>query len=62
LETSQITEDRRLDRLLLGMATATLWLLHLGHWITLTGRVSRLMADHRQDYSLFRLALPLTEL
>jgi hypothetical protein len=55
LETSQITEDRRLDRLLLGMATATLWLLHLGHWITLTGRVSRLMADHRQDYSLFRL-------
>jgi hypothetical protein len=55
LETSHITEDRRLDRLLLGMAIATLWLLHLGYWTILTGRVSWLMADHRQDYSLFRL-------
>ncbi len=55
LETSQITDDHRLDRLLLGMATATLWLLHLGHWTVLTKRVRRLMADHRRDYSLFRL-------
>ena len=55
LETSHITSDQRLDRLLLGMATATLWLLHLGHWVTITGRASWLMADHRQDYSIFRL-------
>jgi hypothetical protein len=55
LETSQITDNQRLDRLLMGMATATLWLIHLGHWIMHTGRASRLVADHRQDYSIFRL-------
>ena len=55
LETSHITADQRLDRLLLGLATATLWLLHLGHWVTLSGRASWLVADHRRDYSMFRL-------
>ena len=55
LETSQITDDQRLDRLLIGMAIATLWLIHLGHWIMHTGRASRLVANHRQDYSIFRL-------
>lgn len=55
LECSQITADHRLNGLLLGMATATLWLLHLGHWLTLTRRHTWLMADHQRDYSLFRL-------
>lgn len=55
LERSQITQDHRLNRLLLAMATATLWLLHLGHWVVATGRAHRLTADHRRDYSLFRL-------
>jgi len=55
LETSRIGGDQRLDRLLLGMAVATLWLLHLGHWLVITGRDSRLTAQHRRDYSLFRL-------
>jgi hypothetical protein len=55
LETSHITDDQRLDRLILGMATATLWLIHLGHWLTTTGRDTRLVADHRRDYSIFRL-------
>ena len=55
LECSQITNEQRLERLLLGFATATLWLLHLGYWLVVTKRAARLMADHRQDYSLFRL-------
>jgi hypothetical protein len=37
------------------MATATLWLLHLGQWLVSTGRAGRLTADYRRDYSLFRL-------
>ncbi|MFQ5435573.1 MAG: hypothetical protein ACE5FD_11915 [Anaerolineae bacterium] len=37
------------------MATATLWLAALGQWVVTTDRVSLLMADHKQDYSLFRL-------
>jgi hypothetical protein len=55
LEGSKITEDERLNHLLLGMALATLWMLHLGHWVVETGRRRRLVADHQQDYSLFRL-------
>lgn len=55
LEASDITDDHRLDHLLLGMAVATLWLLHIGEWLVATGRTSLLMADHRRDYSLFRL-------
>jgi hypothetical protein len=55
LESSGITDDARLQRLLLGMALASLWLLHLGHWVVQTGRRSRLVAPHQRDYSLFRL-------
>jgi hypothetical protein len=55
LECSQITDDHRLNGLLLGMATATLWLLHLGDWLISTQRHTCLMAQHRRDYSLFRL-------
>lgn len=55
LESSHIDDNHRLDRLLLGMAVATLWLLHLGNWVRDTGRAHWLTADHRQDYSLFRL-------
>lgn len=55
LEASQIEDDRHLDCLLLGMAIATLWLLHLGHWVSVNDRADWLTADHRRDYSLFRL-------
>lgn len=55
LEASQIEDDRHLDGLLMGMAVATLWLLHLGHWVVINGRANWLTADHRRDYSLFRL-------
>ena len=55
LESSKITDDDRLNCLLLGMAIATLWLLHLGHWVVQTDRRSWLVADYQNDYSLFRL-------
>jgi hypothetical protein len=56
LETSQITDHQRLNRLVLGIAIATLWLIHLGHWAITTGRDRRLVAKHRpEDYSIFRL-------
>ena len=55
LESSQIEDDRHLDCLLLGMAVATLWLLHLGYWVIVNDRADWLTADHRRDYSLFRL-------
>ena len=55
LETTHIPGNHRLDRLLLAMATATLWLIHLGAWVVATDRDSWLTASHRRDYSLFRL-------
>lgn len=55
LESSQIEDDHHLDRLLLGMSVATLWLLLLGQWVVDDDRDDWLTADHRRDYSLFRL-------
>lgn len=55
LEVSHLEHDQRLDHLLLGFAVATLWLLHLGHWVIISGRRHWLQANHRHDYSLFRL-------
>ena len=55
LEASKLDDPERLAILLLSMATATLWLTALGQWVVSTDRVSLLMADHKQDYSLFRL-------
>lgn len=55
LEASHLDLVQRLDHLLLGMAVATLWLLHLGQWVIGSGRRPWLQANHRHDYSLFRL-------
>jgi hypothetical protein len=55
LESSKITDDARLNRLLLGMAVASLWMLHLGYWVVQTNRRGWLAAGHQHDYSLFRL-------
>lgn len=55
LESSKITDDQRLNGLLLGMAVASLWLLHLGNWVLQTDRREWLVADGQNDYSLFRL-------
>ena len=55
LESSGLADDFRLNLLLLAMAIASLWVLHLGHWLVQTGRRQWLVADHQNDYSLFRL-------
>ena len=55
LENSKIDAAERLDGLLLILALDTVWLLHIGDWLTQHGRRYLLEPDHKQDYSLFRL-------
>ena len=55
LEGSQLVHHERLETLLLGMATATLWMIYVGQWVNRTGRRTLLEARHKQDYSIFRL-------
>jgi hypothetical protein len=55
LASSKLEHAHRLTTLLLGMATATLWMVHVGQWVIETGRRSLLEARHKQDYSIFRL-------
>ena len=55
LERSQIDDPDRLQVLLLGIAWTTVWMLHLGDWLTRHGHAKLLAPAHRTDYSLFRL-------
>ena len=55
LEGSKLVHSHRLETLLLGMATTTLWMVHVGQWVTKTGRRPLLEAPHKRDYSIFRL-------
>lgn len=55
LESTHIPSDHRLNRLLLAMSVATLWLVHLGDWLVKSKRDRWLVSPHRRDYSLFRL-------
>lgn len=55
LEASQVDTDERLTVLVLGLALTTLWLIHLGQWLTTAGHRPLLEAPHKRDYSLFRL-------
>ena len=55
LESSKLVHPDRLETLLLGMATATLWMVHVGQWVIETGRRPLLEARHKRDYSIFRL-------
>jgi hypothetical protein len=55
LEHSQVEAPERLAVLVLGMAITTLWLIYVGEWVTATGRRPLLEADHKRDYSLFRV-------
>jgi len=55
LERSKLIHPERLVTLMLGMATATLWMVHVGQWVIKTGRRSLLEARHKHDYSIFRL-------
>lgn len=54
LENSKLMHPNRLETLLLGMGTTTLWMVHLGQWVTDHGR-PLLEAPHKNDYSIFRL-------
>jgi hypothetical protein len=55
LESSKLVHPHRLTTLLLGMATTTLWIMHIGQWLIKTGRRPLLEARHKRDYSIFRL-------
>jgi hypothetical protein len=55
LEKSKIHCSNRLTMLLLNMATASLWLTSVGQWVLATGRNTLLQAEHKRDYSIFRL-------
>jgi hypothetical protein len=55
LEDSKLVHPHRLTTLLLGMATATLWMMHVGQWVSDTNRRTLLEARHKRDYSIFRL-------
>lgn len=55
LESSKLQCPHRLTMLLLNMSTALLWLTAVGQWVLATGRDRLLQAQHKQDYSIFRL-------
>ena len=55
LEKSRITDTNCLNRLILAMATTSLWLIHIGQWLIHSERRYLLEANHKRDYSLFRL-------
>ena len=55
LEKSKLDDVGRLNVLLLGMALTTVWMIHLGDWLTHTGRRQALTPLDKADYSLFRL-------
>ena len=55
LEKSHIVDTGRLNRLILAMSTTSLWMIHVGQWLTNSGKRHSLEAAHKCDYSLFRL-------
>ncbi|MFL5804040.1 MAG: hypothetical protein ACJ8CR_20135 [Roseiflexaceae bacterium] len=55
LEQSALPDPARLSNLVLAMAVTWLWMVYVGHWVIRTGRRRLLVADHKRDYSVFRL-------
>jgi hypothetical protein len=55
LEKSKLRNRRRLENMVLAMAVTTLWMIYLGQALTDSDQRTLLEADHKQDYSLFRL-------
>lgn len=55
LESTLIDEHERLDVLLLAISITTVWLIHIGDWLTQHHRRHWLEPRHKHDYSLFRL-------
>jgi hypothetical protein len=54
LEATQIEDTQRLEVLILGMAVTTLWMIHIGDWLTHHGYEAHLDRTRHPDYSLFR--------
>lgn len=55
LERTQLTDPGRLHVLILGMALTTLWMIHIGDWLTQHGHAQCLQRPQATDYSFFRL-------
>jgi hypothetical protein len=55
LEQSAVVDPARLSNLVLAMAVTWLWMVYVGHWVIDTGRRTLLSANHKRDYSRFRL-------
>jgi Transposase DDE domain len=55
LEHSGLPDPARLTNLVLAMAVTLLWMLYVGQWVRRSGRAGLLEAQHKRDYSLFRL-------
>jgi hypothetical protein len=55
LERTKIDDPDRLNCLLLAIALTTVWMIHIGDWLTQHGHRRLLCPDHKTDYSLFRL-------
>lgn len=55
LERSKIDDPHRLNGLVLGLALTTLWMIHIGDWLTYHGHQRDLSPATKDDYSLFRL-------
>lgn len=55
LERSKIDDPYRLNELVLGIVLTTLWMIHIGDWLTDHGHHLDLIPATKNDYSLFRL-------
>lgn len=55
LENTQIDDRDRLQVLLLGVVLTNVWMLSLGQWLVSSGKRPLLEAQHKRDFSLFRL-------
>lgn len=55
LESTQIDDPQRLQVILLGIALATLWMIHLGDWVIQHGHRHLLDRTSEPDFSLFRI-------
>jgi hypothetical protein len=55
LERSKIDDPHRLNELVLAIVLTTIWMIHIGDWLTHHGHHLDLIPATKNDYSLFRL-------
>lgn len=55
LERSKIDDPYRLNELVLALVLTTIWMIHIGDWLTNHGHHRDLIPATKNDYSLFRL-------